>query len=360
MFLRFLKNSYRLEYASMNIYTLLRFYRVIKSPRLKLLGFLCLHILHKRYLYILIDPSLSCNLRCRLCFFSDPDYSAATKGFFTQEDIHALANSVFHRGIKIQIGCGAEPMTYSRLHELVKLAHDKGIKNISITTNGSLLTQEKLKQLVDNGLNEIVLSAHGLTKERYEYMMRGANYEHFLRLLNDIAAVKKEHPDLLFRINYTVCEDNIEDLKELPMLFSDNLPNVIQLRPVQDIGSTAYDNYSMSSVLAKYEECIMTVVHFCESNNITCIYPNKSHLSVIDEENRNKEHLHAVVDMLPCFYLLPYANWKDAFNPYEETFEAYSKRTHRIRNWLKMFLSFNKSAGQEKDSVTHSLNYVVK
>ena len=121
MFLRFLKNSYRLEYASMNIYTLLRFYRVIKSPRLKLLGFLCLHILHKRYLYILIDPSLSCNLRCRLCFFSDPDYSAATKGFFTQEDIHALANSVFHRGIKIQIGCGAEPMTYSRLHELVKL-----------------------------------------------------------------------------------------------------------------------------------------------------------------------------------------------------------------------------------------------
>lgn len=344
----------------MNIYTILKYYRSIKSPRLKLLGILFLHVFHRRYLYILIDPSLSCNIRCRLCHFSNPEISASMKGVFTQEDIRAIANAVFHRGLKIQIGCSAEPMTYSRLPELVKLAHDKGVGNISITTNGSLLTLDKLKQLVDNGLNEIILSAHGFSNECYEYMMNGASYEHFLQLIKDISTIKKDNPKLLFRINYTMCEDNMEDLKLFPLLFKDFHPEVIQLRPVQNIGSTAYDNYSMSHILAKYEECIMTVVRFCEDNNITCIYPQEEHLNVIAVENQKKEHMNAIVDTFPCFYLSPYEKWKEEFNPYEETFEVFSKRTHRVRNWLKMLFDINKHVGQEVDSVTHTLNYVVK
>ena len=344
----------------MNIYTLLKYYRNIKSPRLKLLGILCFHVFHRRYLYILVDPSLSCNFRCRLCFFSDPKTAATMKGYFSLEDIQALANAIFHRGLKLQIGCGAEPMTYSKLPELVKMAYDKGIRNISVTTNGSLLTQEKLRLLVKNGLNEIILSAHGFSKERYEYMMRGGSFNHFQQLLKDIVTVKKEYPQLMFRVNFTICEENVEDLKLLPSLFRDSPPNVIQLRPVQNIGSTAYDNYSMSALQKHYEECIMTTVRFCQENNISCIYPQKKHLNVIAEENQKLEHLHAVVDMLPGFYLAPYEGWKNNFNPYEETFESYSKRTHRVRKCLKMLLGIDKGIGQEVDSVTHSLNYTVK
>lgn len=282
------------------------------------------------------------------------------KGHFSLEDLQALANSIFHRGLKIQIGCGAEPMTYSKLPELVKLAHDKGIRNISVTTNGSLLTQEKLRQLVGNGLTEIILSAHGLSKERYEYMMRGGSFDHFQQLLKDIATVKQEHPQLMLRINYTICEENIEDLKLFPLVFKDIYPNVIQLRPVQDIGSTAYDNYSMSSLRERYEDCIMTTVKFCQQNNISCIYPLEDHLDVIAEENQKRAHFHAVVDMLPSFYLAPYAGWKNHFNPYEETFESYSKRTYRVRKCLKMLLGIDEGVGEEADSVTHSLNYTVK
>ena len=344
----------------MNIYTLLKYYRKIRSPRLKLIGILFFHLFRKRYLYLLVDPSLSCNFRCRLCFFSDPETAASMKGHFSLEDIQALADSIFHRALKIQIGCGAEPMTYANLPELVKLAHDKGIRNISVTTNGSLLTLEKLRQLVDNGLSEIILSAHGFSKERYEYMMRGGSFDHFLQLLKDLATVKECHPHLLFRINYTMCEENIEDIKLLPSLFKDIYPDVLQLRPVQDIGSKDYDNYSMTPLQQRYEDCIMATTRYCKEHDITCIYPQEDHLNVIADENEKHLHLHAVVDMLPGFYLAPYAGWKDHFNPYKETFESYAKRTHRVRNCLKMLLGIDKGVGQEVDSVTHSLNYTVK
>lgn len=344
----------------MKIYSLLKYYRRIRSPRLKLLGILLFHILHKRYLYILMDPSLACNFRCRLCFFSDPEACASMKGRFSQEDIEALSKAIFHRGLKIQIGCGAEPTTYSGLAELVKLAHDKGIPNISITTNGSLLTREKLQQLVENGLGEIILSAHGLSKETYEFMMRGSDYDHFLQLIKDVADIKKDHPELLFRINYTVCNENLDDLKQVPSLFGDFWPDIIQLRPVQDIGSTAYDNYSMSPIIKKYGECIEPVIRFCQSHQITCIYPQKEHLTIIEEENKKKEHLVSVVDAQPCINLSPHAHWKEEFNPYEETFEQFAKRTHRVRNWIKMLLGLNGNISRTDEAVTHALNYHVK
>ena len=130
----------------MNIYTLLKYYRNIKSPRLKLLGILCFHVFHRRYLYISVDPSLSCNLRCRLCFFSNPETAAAMKGHFSSEDIQALGNTIFHRALKIQIGCSAEPMTYSKLPELVKQAHDKGIRN----TKGNKLSHTTMANMIRN------------------------------------------------------------------------------------------------------------------------------------------------------------------------------------------------------------------
>lgn len=348
-----------IERVGMNIYSILRYYRNIKSPRIKLLGILGLHLLRRRYLYILMDPSLSCNFRCRMCFFSNPEIREKIKGRFIQDDIHAIANALFHRGLKIQIGCGAEPLTFSGLPELVKLAHDKGIANISVTTNGSLLTREKLQQLVDSGLTEIILSAHGLSKKIYEEMMPGADHGHFLQLFHDIAEIKKEHPQLLSRINYTMCEKNVDDLKLIPSLFKDFHPDVIQLRPVQDIGGV-YDNYSMTEVMYKYEECIEPVVRFCEEHHIICIYPQKNHLMVIDDENEKKSHLNAVVDMLPCINVSPYDHWKDEFNPYQETFEQFTRRTHRFRKSLKMLLGLNSGLLSEDGTVTHALNYNIK
>ena len=345
------------EHVCMNIYSLLKYYRRIKSPRIKLLGILVLHVLRRRYLYISMDPSLSCNFRCRMCFFSNPEIRAQMKDRFSQEDIHAFANALFHRALKIQIGCGAEPLTFSGLPELVKLASEKGIANISVTTNGSLLTREKLQQLIDHGLTEIILSAHGLSKPVYEYMMPGANYEHFLLLVRDISDVKKKHPKLLFRINYTVCEKNIDDLKLIPSLFKEFTPDVIQLRPVQDIGGI-YNNYSMASIMDKYTECIVPVVQFCEARGITCIYPQINHLEIIDDENGKKSHLNAVVDMLPCINVSPYDHWKEEFNPYMETFEDYARRTSRVSRIWKMFLGLNSAS--ENETVTHALNYDVK
>ena len=340
----------------MDIYKILKYYRRIDSPRLKLLGIMGLHLLHRRYLYVALDPSLACNLRCRLCYFSNQEKVKEMGGRFSEEDITAIQKSVFHRCLKLQIGDGAEPTTYPGLLELVKKAREKNIPTISISTNGNLLTQEKLRQLVENGLNELILSTHGMSRQVYEYMMRNARFDHFTQLLQDISEIRKEHPGLKVRVNFTMCEDNIDDLKLLPQVFSSMKPDVIQLRPVQDIGSSIYKNYSIDPIFDKYDETVGVVIRFCQENNITCLFPQKGNLEVIQHDNDRQEHFNSSIDMLPYFHLSPHEAWKTEFNPYEENFEQYARRTHRVRKMLKMLLGH--SAGDE-EGVTRAMNYRV-
>ena len=162
------------------------------------------------------------------------------------------------------------------------------------------------------------------------------------------------------RINYTICADNIDNLKLLPAFFSSVKPNIIQLRPVQDIGSTAYNNYSMDVLSRKYNEYICPVIDFCQTNNITCLYPNIENIQTIAQENEESSHNNPSIDMLPFFYLSPQESWKEAFNPYEETFEDFCKRTHRIKFIIKSLMGNTPNESDPDHKMTRALNYNIR
>jgi len=57
---------------ALNIYKILKLALCNKIPMpLRLLGVLSMHILGHRTIAIFMDPILACNLRCRMCYFSD-------------------------------------------------------------------------------------------------------------------------------------------------------------------------------------------------------------------------------------------------------------------------------------------------
>ena len=88
----------------MNIYRLLQLNRKIKSHRIKFLGLFILHTFNKRYLAVNLDPVMACNLRCKMCYFTDEDYVKTLKGQFNDDDIEQVAKTIFRRALKLQIG----------------------------------------------------------------------------------------------------------------------------------------------------------------------------------------------------------------------------------------------------------------
>ena len=72
----------------MNIYKLLKLASCGKIPPfVKLLGLWAMHITGRRYIGIFFDPVLACNLRCRMCYFSNESRRKELSGVITSRQL---------------------------------------------------------------------------------------------------------------------------------------------------------------------------------------------------------------------------------------------------------------------------------
>ncbi|MBC3845684.1 radical SAM protein [Winogradskyella echinorum] len=332
----------------MNIYKLLQLNRKIKSHRIKFFGLYLLHKFNKRYIAVNLDPVMACNLRCKMCYFTDADFVKTLKGQFKDEDLDLVAKAVFKRALKLQIGCGTEPTLYKNLEKIVALGKQYNVPYISITTNANLLTEEKIEALLKAGLNEFTISLHGVTKESYEGFMKKASYEKFHNAFNAFKKLKANY-DFKVRINYTFNKDNFYELSEFFNHFDAKSFDILQIRPIQKIGNTEYNDFDISTLIDDYPSLIQYIRTTCASNNITLMAPNT--IFGLDSENQSS----FIFDYTFC-YVSPNKFWKEGFNWREENFNQYSKKI----GWGKtLFSNIFKSKTQLK-SLSNRLNYEIE
>jgi cyclic pyranopterin phosphate synthase len=116
-----------------------------------------------------------CNFRCVYCmpkeiFGADFVYSHRDD-LLTFEEIARVAALFVQSGVeKIRL-TGGEPLLRRDVERLVEmLARIRGLRDLTVTTNGSLLTREKARTLRDAGLRRITISLDSLDDEVFRRM----------------------------------------------------------------------------------------------------------------------------------------------------------------------------------------------
>jgi len=108
-----------------------------------------------------------CNFRCTYCMPKEVfgrDFAFLDRAeLLTFEEIARLSRLFVYEGVeKIRL-TGGEPLLRRDLERLVAmLARIRGVQDIALTTNGSLLTRDKAFALHDAGLNRITVSLDSL------------------------------------------------------------------------------------------------------------------------------------------------------------------------------------------------------
>src|SRR5437879_2347814 len=116
-----------------------------------------------------------CNFRCTYCMPRETygrDFEFLRRDeVMSFEEIARLAQLFARLGVeKIRL-TGGEPLLRRDIESLVEmLAHVKGIRDLTMTTNGSLLTLEKARALKDAGLNRISISLDSLDDDVFRAM----------------------------------------------------------------------------------------------------------------------------------------------------------------------------------------------
>ena len=333
-----------------NIYFLLKLNRLVKSGRIKSIGIYILHALGKRYFGIFLDPVFMCNLRCKMCYFSDDTKRKAKQSrMLTDDELNKIANAFFHRALKLQIGCGAEPSLFPNNKEIIRLAKEKHVPYVSMTTNANRFSEEEWNELLESGLDEVTLSLHGVCKETYEYFMTNASYDAFTSSLKALTMMKKEYPHFKVRINYTVNKDNLQELSSFFDTFKEYDFDILQIRPIQRLGDTTYNDFSWAEIIEQYDSVIGKLKEESALRKVTFMAPSKQDLTKQDNENSS------ITDST-YFYISSRSCWQNDFNLDTDTYESYSKRTHLGRKLLKKAFQSKKQMSKSKNNLNYEIN----
>jgi cyclic pyranopterin phosphate synthase len=122
--------------------------------------------------YLRISITDRCNLRCRYCVPEEGVQLIEHEALLTYEEILKVVSVFALNGIsKIRL-TGGEPLVRRGVVDLIKgIARTKGIKDLSLTTNGVLL-KEFAADLVKAGLYRINISLDTLRSDRFSYITR--------------------------------------------------------------------------------------------------------------------------------------------------------------------------------------------
>ena len=344
-----------------NLYTWLKRFSHLGGSRSKLAALWLLHVTKRRYLGVFIDTVLACNYRCQMCYFSNEEERKRRHGRMTAEQTDTVARSLFHRTLKLQIGCGAEPtMDLSGALHMIQTGKAYGVPYISLTTNGALLGYERLEEMTAAGLDELTVSLHGIRRETYERLMGPtADYDAFLELLRSIRRVKAQHPHLNIRVNYTMNRENVDELAEFDTLFADVPVNLLQLRPVRKIGASAYTDFDLTHVSECLESVIQPLAERCRGRGITVLYPEQIHIDRFEGQEsasprENLIPLFSYINVTP----MSYPTHDIRFGT--ERYEDYCRRTGIGRQLFKSIFASQKSCAKTETYLTNSLNYDIR
>lgn len=181
--------------------------------------------------YLRISITDRCNLRCVYCMPEGGINLMDSSELMTFEEIEKVVKACAALGVsKIRI-TGGEPLVRKNAAVLVsKLKAIEGIEEVSMTTNGILLS-EQLSKLIAAGLDRVNISLDTLHNDRYYEITRGGELSKVLSAVDQ--SVKA---GLITKLNTVIIRDfNYDEIMDFVKLAED-LPVSVRFIELMPIG----------------------------------------------------------------------------------------------------------------------------
>lgn len=162
---------------------------------------------------VIIETSSICNLKCVMCF----------RNYLPTETKYSLMDLELFKKIideckkekiaAVKLSWRGEVLLNKDFVKMVKYAKEAGIREVSTLTNATHLTPEVAKGLIEAGLDYLVFSVDGSTKETYEKIRIGANFEQVVENIKQFHRLRSNKKKPQTRIQLTEIEQNKNEVQ---------------------------------------------------------------------------------------------------------------------------------------------------
>ena len=160
-------------------------------------------------LNVIVEPGNFCNLNCITCANNKLTRPKGTMDILLYKKIidEIAAENPYTR---LWLDFYGEPLLQKyKIYYMIEYARKKGLVNININTNGTLLDREMAEMLLDSGISFISIDCDGFSKEVYEKIRVGAKRDVTYRNIEYLLKRKKER-----NITQTIIEVKVMEMEE--------------------------------------------------------------------------------------------------------------------------------------------------
>ena len=172
----------------------------------------------------LIELTSACNHRCIFC--TNPRMNRRRQRM--SEDVFKnFVTEAYDLGLE-EIGfyTTGEPLVSRDLENFIRMSAEIGVGYIYITTNGALANIEKMKNLIDAGLNSIKFSINAGTREAYKLIHGKDDFDKVLKNIRDLKIYRdSEAPHVRLMASFvstSFSDDEIDIWKEVVLPYVDD------------------------------------------------------------------------------------------------------------------------------------------
>ncbi len=177
-----------------------------------------------------IEIAAICDLACGFCYresIATPDKIIKSKLFYK------IIDQAANLGVpSIKLNWRGEPLLHPKICDFIEYAKNKGILEVIINTNATQLTKKMSSKLINAGLDYMIYSFDGGTKETYEKMRPGrfkANkFEDVYNNIKNFSEIRKNLKAKFPRtkIQMIMTEDTFDEQEKFFNLFNEYVDEV--------------------------------------------------------------------------------------------------------------------------------------
>jgi len=162
-----------------------------------------------------VESAIACNLKCVMCPWREIAKKATDHGIMAQEIWEAI-RPYLSRVQSVDFTGGGEPLLQPGLADWIGEAKTAGCET-GFLSNGLLLKEEKLKTILDAGIDWICISMDGASAEMYNKIRVGSDFERVCENVANIARLRTGNVPKTM-INFVIMDMNFHQMEEMVRL----------------------------------------------------------------------------------------------------------------------------------------------
>ncbi len=198
-------------------------------------------------LHLDIEVSSNCNLLCPMC----PRTHRVERGQWESVDLSFDAfKKIIDEGVPlglraINLNNFGESLLNPHLVDMVRYAKDRGVIDIMMHTNGTLMTPKTSRALMEAGIDTVIFSIDSISKQLYERIRVNGNFDKTVANIRNFAAIRRERGADLpqIRVNMVLMKENEKEAEAFEAFWGEDVDQITYVDYRNQDGLDSSDRY---------------------------------------------------------------------------------------------------------------------